>query len=190
MLDELASELIALKAEDLRVRSDLVKRGELGHGYQPEMEQVHRRNAARLRGIVNEHGWPGRTLVGDEAADAAWLILQHAIGEPAMQRSYLPLLEAAARNGEIPPHHPAYLHDRICFFEGRPQRFGTQGDLDDEGYTVMYRVEDPDRLDERRASVGLGPQDRSRHGKPAPSNAVEEQRRRMAEWAKSVGWLA
>lgn len=190
MNEDLAAELIALRAEDLRVRTELLDRGELGGGYHPEMEFVHRRNAARLRRIVEEHGWPGESLVGEEAADAAWLILQHSIGEPGLQRGYLPLLEAAAAAGEIPPHHPAYLYDRICFFEGRPQRFGTQADLDDEGYTVMYQVEDPDGLDTRRASVGLGLHDRSRHGKPASRAEVEEQRRRMTDWARSVGWIA
>ncbi|MCF0073010.1 hypothetical protein LZD49_21195 [Dyadobacter sp. CY261] len=38
---------------------------------------------------------------------------------------------------DINPQNLAYLYDRICFFEGRPQRYGTQ--YDD---SQMYPVED------------------------------------------------
>ncbi len=34
-------------------------------------------HTARLQEIVAEHGWPGRSLAGEDGADAAWLVLQH-----------------------------------------------------------------------------------------------------------------
>ena len=37
--------------------------------------ETNRRNTARLREIVDEHGWPGRSVVGKLGADAAWLLL-------------------------------------------------------------------------------------------------------------------
>jgi hypothetical protein len=36
-----------------------------------------RDNTARLREIVSARGWPGRSLVGEDGATAAWLLLQH-----------------------------------------------------------------------------------------------------------------
>jgi hypothetical protein len=36
-----------------------------------------RAHTARLRAIVSQYGWPGRSLVGEDGADAAWLLLQH-----------------------------------------------------------------------------------------------------------------
>lgn len=44
----LAAELLALEAEDLRVREELVRDGTLFDGYHPRMREVHERNAYRL----------------------------------------------------------------------------------------------------------------------------------------------
>lgn len=53
MVDEqLRGELVALRAEDLRVREELVAADELGGAYVPRMEEVHKRNAARLRELI------------------------------------------------------------------------------------------------------------------------------------------
>jgi hypothetical protein len=38
---------------------------------------VDQRNMARLAEIIDRFGWPGRSLVGDKASEAAFLILQH-----------------------------------------------------------------------------------------------------------------
>ncbi len=56
--------LLAMQARDREVRSDLLDSGELFKGYSGEMEAVHRDNAARLKEIVDEFGWPGTSLVG------------------------------------------------------------------------------------------------------------------------------
>ena len=43
-----------------------------------EAARIDVANTDRLRAITAEHGWPGRALVGEEGAEAAWLIAQHA----------------------------------------------------------------------------------------------------------------
>src|SRR5262245_52329534 len=84
-MKRLGSELLEMAAEDRRMAEELSPEGSLFEGYHPRMEAIHRRNAARLAAILEEQGWPGASLVGDEAAEAAWLIAQHAIGEPDFQ---------------------------------------------------------------------------------------------------------
>jgi hypothetical protein len=64
------------------------------------MEAVHHHNAYRLEEIIEECGWPGRSLVGEDGAAAAWLIAQHAIRLPALQRRSLTLLKEAAEKVE------------------------------------------------------------------------------------------
>jgi uncharacterized protein DUF6624 len=69
-----------MRAEDLRVRQELLESGELGNSFVPRMEAVHRKNAQRLREIIGEYGWPDTELVGSDGTLAAWFIAQHAIG--------------------------------------------------------------------------------------------------------------
>lgn len=188
----LRDELLAMKTEDLRVRAELDAAGLLENGYHSRMEAVHRRNAARLREIIAAHGWTGTRLVGEEGADAAWLIVQHAIGEPDFQRFCLRLLQTATVDGDVPPWQAAYLEDRIRMFEGRPQRYGTQFDIGDDGLPTPYEIEDPDHVDDRRRAVGLEPlADRlSRVERVTPPDPATRARREREyqEWLHRVGW--
>ena len=190
---DLAEELVALIARDDETRERLAADGSLfEHGYHPEMEAVHRANAARLRELVAEHGWPGWSRVGDEAASAAWRIVQHAIGEPDFQRAMLPVLAEAAERGDVDPAEVAMLEDRIRVFEGRPQVYGTQFDWNDDGTAMvpMGTVDDPDNVDARRAAVGLPPIEWRRA--PPPDEPPPEDRaareREFVEWARARGW--
>ena len=191
----LREELLTMAAEDGAVRERLVADGTLFDGYNPLMAIVHRRNGDRLSEMVDAHGWPGRSLVGEEGADAAWLVLHHAIGDPGLQRRCLPLLEEAAAAGDVPPWHPATLLDSIRFHEGRPQVYGTVFDWDGGGLEP-WQIEDPEGVDGRRALVGLPSlqeqaasvrEAAEAEGDVAPADP--DQRRAEADvWARSVGW--
>ena len=192
----LRDELAAMAEEDQRVRAELAADGSLFDGYHPKMRGVHDRNAARLTAVIDEHGWPGRALVGEEGARAAWLVLQHAIGHPGLQRRGLLLLQDAVARGDVPPVEAAMLEDRIRVFEGRPQRYGTQFDWDESGQLNPLPVEDEANVDERRRSVGLGllaeviqrrREGMARSSEKPPKDWAERQRGFLA-WARSVGW--
>ena len=114
-------------------------------------------NSDRLREIVEEHGWPGRSLVGEQGAEHAWLLVQHADRQLDFQRRALVLLNAAVGAGDAPRRHLAYLTDRVRMNEGREQVYGTQMASVDDHVVVPWPVEDPDRLEERRAEMGLEP---------------------------------
>jgi uncharacterized protein DUF6624 len=191
MSASIAAELIALIAEDDAVRARLAADGSLFRGYHPEMEAVHRANAARLRAIVAASGWPTRSSVGEEAASAAWRILQHAIGEPAFVRAMVPLVRDAAARGEASAAELAMLEDRIAVNEGRLQRYGTQYDWDPTftAMVPMIGVEEPDGVEERRRSVGLPPMvwRRPPPGEPPPGDWAARQAE-MDAWARRCGW--
>lgn len=190
----LFEELERMVDEDNRVRSELAAAGELFEGYHPRMEAVHRYNAARLKEIIAEHGWPGRSLVGDEGATYAWLILQHAISDPDFQRRGLDLLKAAAAHGEAPASHAAYLEDRIRTFEGRPQLYGTQFDRDRSGEISPLPIENAERVNERRRVIGLDTIEqrtrvmRAQEGETLPPFDYDARQREFEEWARRVGW--
>ena len=113
-------------------------------------------NTAQMKRIIAERGWPGRSLVGDDGAQAAWLLVQHADHDLAFQRACLELLGQAVQTGEADPSHHAYLTDRVLLAEGNQQRYGTQFRLVAGSWQPRPLI-DPDRVDERRRQVGLEP---------------------------------
>lgn len=108
-----------------------------------------------LRRVVRERGWPPRAVVGDSAAQAAWLVLQHSPFQD-WQQEMLPVLHALSARGELPRSELALLTDRVLVHLGEPQRFGSQFSLVD-GRLVPARVADLPQLDVRRAAMGLPP---------------------------------
>jgi hypothetical protein len=64
------------------------------------MVSVDADNLAWLKDVVTEVGWPGRSMVGEDGAHAAWLLAQHADQDPAFQRGCLELLTQAVASGE------------------------------------------------------------------------------------------
>lgn len=191
--EELRRELLAMREEDLRVREQLMEAGELGGHYVPRMEAVHVKNAARLRALISAYGWPGEDLAGKDGAEAAWLVVQHSVGEPEFQKHALNLLRAAVAEHRVPAWHAAYLEDRIAMHENRPQRFGSQW-VDDprDGRIRPWTLADPEHVNELRASVGLG----KLHPLPEPGPGLSVQQRHMLEenirwwqeWLAGKGW--
>jgi hypothetical protein len=196
MIDEaLRQELLSMQAEDHRVREELLAANLLAGPYQPRMETVHRKNAARLRELIEKHGWPSEDIAGLDGAEAAWIIAQHSIGEPDFMKQALSLTCASSQLGKIPAWHAAYLEDRIAVEEGRPQRFGTQS-IDDprDGIPRPWKLADPERVDALRDSVGLKPL--LPIPPPGPDLPIEQRRENEAtqkwwlDWLASRGWRA
>lgn len=193
MNEPLREKLLAMRAEDARVREELADAGELFDGYHPAMKRVHLENARELERLIDEHGgWLGKSLVGADGAEAAWLIVQHAISLPEFSRRCLIIIEKSAAENEAEKYQAAYLHDRISFFENRPQRYGTSSDWNADGVMEVWTLEDTEKANDYRAAVGLEPlasltweNEETRENKP------KDYARRQFEfeaWAKRVGW--
>jgi hypothetical protein len=156
---QLAAELAAMAAEDQRLRMSLADPAAFVEWLTPalamEMARIAVAHGDRLRAILREHGWPGRSLVGEDGAEAAWLIAQHCDRQLDLQREALALLTAAVAAGEASAGQLAHLTDRVCVNEGRPQRYGTQVTGDAEGHPVSWPIDDPEHVDERRRAAGM-----------------------------------
>lgn len=116
---------------------------------------IDSQNIRRLEEIIMLHGWPGRTQFGDKAASAAFLILQHS--DLSYQKKHLPIARAAAANGEMRGTSLALLEDRIRIREGQKQIYGSQVTKNSVGDWEPLPLEDEDKVDALRSSVGLGP---------------------------------
>ena len=149
----LRAELLARVAADQKARTEIPAN--------PTREQISvmmaidQANSARMRQIITVHGWPGKSVVGEDGSQAAWLLVQH--GPDDLQDQALVLLGDAVRRGDASPGNLAYLTDRVRMHRGEPQLYGTQYQYTPDTGLVLHEVADPGRLDERRAAVGLGP---------------------------------
>lgn len=196
MNQTLSQELITMAKQDIQLRNELEDGDFLSYNYHPKMKALHDRNADRLSAIIQEHGWPGKSKVGDEAAHAAWLILQHAIGHPQLQRKCFPMLVEQVETKEMDPVELAMLEDRIRCFEGKPQRFGTQFDWDENLRMSPLPVDDLELVKERRKRIGLEPLEDAVNAKRAEVEKSGERppsnyKRYLAEkdeWFKANGW--
>jgi hypothetical protein len=157
--EDLRAELLRRLAQDEDVRSRLIEAGlgssaeadDLAH----EVDELDHENTDWLRSVVEHRGWPLSSVVGVDGAHAAWLLAQHADYDPAFQRRCLELMAAAVADGQASLSDYAYLTDRVLVGEGKPQRYGTQFTQSGDSWEP-HRLEDPDRVDGRRAEVGLG----------------------------------
>jgi hypothetical protein len=159
--EELRRQLLARRQEDQRIRQLAAARADPDTGRLPDdlgeqWQRIDEDNTRWLADLLASRGWPGRTLVGEEAAQAAWLLAQHADRDPIRQRAFLDALRAAVTQGEASAAHLAYLEDRVRVNAGQPQLYGTQF-TGTRGRLRPHPIEDPARLDQRRAQAGLEP---------------------------------
>lgn len=192
----IAEKIIALKNADQVLRDALIQSGKLGDGYHDEMQALHNQHAEVLDGIIDEIGYPTTGKVGKEANEAAWLVIQHAIGKPGFMKKCAKLLEIAVKEQTADPIGLAYLTDRIAVLEGNPQLYGTQFDWDENGQLSPNPFDNRSKVNERRRSLGLNTveeqteliRDTARRENQLPPADLAKRRQEMEAWKKRVGW--
>lgn len=108
-----------------------------------------------LKAMTPAAGWFLPDVYGSKAAQAAFLIVQHATNDPQLMRTTLVKLEPLAREGKIDGGQYALMYDRVALeFDHKLQRYGSQVTCT-AGRWGAGELEDPARLDERRRAVGL-----------------------------------
>ena len=118
-----------------------------------EFIQVDLANTRRMHQIIARHSWPGKTIVGPNGEQAAWLLIQHADHDPAFQKDCLALLEKTVKEDNSENSLFAYLADRVRVNAGLPQIYGTQF----RGNFQPFTIENEEQVDERRIKAGLVP---------------------------------
>ncbi len=110
-------------------------------------------NMVFVENYFAKHGYPGKSVVGEESSLVAWNVLQH---NPDKIPFYLPLIKKAADADEIPKISAAMMEDRYLMMEGKPQVYGTQGmSYDDARGSFIWPIENPDTVNERRKAAGF-----------------------------------
>lgn len=155
-----------LMAKDLGGKADSLSRAlnvpreQLPEYLGREMRRVDSINLRRIEQIIGQYGYPGKTLVGEPTHVAAFYIIQHS---PKIKQ-YIPLIEAAARKGELPFYEYAKMQDRMLMYEGKEQIYGTQarnfGKMTKDGQLqqspmFVWPIKDPKNVNRRRKEAGF-----------------------------------
>lgn len=138
-----------------------VRKDELFAYISRRMVQTDSSNQVRMRAILKQYGYPGKSLVGTPTNEAAWSVIQHSqdIG------TYLPLIKTAAKRGELPFYLYGQMLDRQLMREGKEQVYGTQA----MGYSItnpatgkregqppfMWPIKDAAKVNELRKNSGF-----------------------------------
>ena len=152
--DALRSEILKMVQEDQDARKEIFKTPSPDAAALRRLADIDRKNTARMKEIIENKGWPGKSLVGGDGAHAAWLLVQHADRDRAFQKRCLTLLERAVKAREASGVDLAYLTDRVLVAEKKQQIYGTQFRLMD-GKMEPYSIADEKNVDRRRKEVGL-----------------------------------
>jgi hypothetical protein len=155
MNDQLHDELLARMEKEQNLRGGLIDSPD-DIQLLMRMAEADAQNTMWLDEIIRQQGWPTKSLVGEDGAQAAFLIVQHSPA-PQFQKKCLELLERAVNQNEADIINLAYLTDRIRTFEGKPQVYGTQGQTNADGLIIPFPIEDEEHVDERRKAIGLEP---------------------------------
>jgi len=183
--------------EENRLKNELASDGSLYESYPKKIRELHLSQANELEGIVETHGWPTISLVGEEGAEAAWLLLQNAISRPDFMKKCLPVFESAVQENEANIRHLSCLRDGIRYFSRKPQVYGNYFDWNEEGQLVPWTIEDPENVNEKRRMMGLNTleervremEEDARKNKLSPPKDYLERQNEMTVFLKEVGWL-
>lgn len=154
---EITRELIERMARDIAAMTAALE-AQAGHEALEAASRVHaEENTDFLRNLIALCGWPTTRRFGEYAeAAAGWLLAFSARTDPVFQRRCLLLLAQLLAAGEVEGHFYGFTVDRVLVTQGRRQRYGTQVH-GDQRRLRSDEVEDPLRLNARRAQIGLGP---------------------------------
>jgi len=147
MNEELKAELLSMLSLDLNKRY-----GKAGQ----EDNDIDEKNTERMKVILYQYGFPGQSMVGHEAALAAFAIIQHS-PDLSFQQSCLPLLLEAARAGELEMRLYAYLEDRVRLKTGHRQLYGSQLRNIGDSCVGLQLLDESEDVHIRRGNVGLEP---------------------------------
>lgn len=138
--------------KDQAMRKKWAESGFNSDKYDPEIDEI---NEKRIKEIVDEIGWPTISMVGEEASTAAWLLVQHAGGNPSLQKKILQKMKRLPKK-EVDQKQIAKLEDRIRLLEGKKQLYGTSFNIDLKTKKLTVDpIYDIKNIDKRRKKFGL-----------------------------------
>jgi hypothetical protein len=122
--------------------------------------EVDESNLKRVEEIIKQYGYPGTAMVGSPTDEAVFYVIQHS----DKIDQYIPLVEKAAREKQLPFRQYAMMLDRWLVQDEKEQVYGTQA----SGFSTMNKqtgkaeqvwiiwpISDPANVNQRRKEAGF-----------------------------------
>ena len=111
-------------------------------------------NLIQVKLLLDKYGWMGKSMIGDKANTALFLVIQHADLETQLR--YFPLLQKSAEIGDSKFSNAALMQDRILMRQEKKQIYGSQVVFNKvTGAPEFYPIEDEKNVNLRRAKIGM-----------------------------------
>jgi VWFA-related protein len=149
---KLKEELIKMSTKQQELLLQVADKDQPKQSDRDKLHKLYETNAGKLCQLLQAHGWPTTALVDREGVFAAFQILKS--GSYELQRDLLPVIVAVINKDPSQKAEFAGLYDRLRVSAGMKQLFGTQAVITG-GFLVLYPIEDPAKVDSRRAEFGM-----------------------------------
>ena len=129
-----------------------LKDNRLRLNFQHQLHYLDSLSFAQITHIIDVFDYPSKAIAG-ESNSIPFYILSFA--PVSIKEKYVNQLILAADRDDISWKSLAYFIDKIKVAKGEKQVYGTQGTYDSRYNFTMHPVIEPEKLNERRARVGL-----------------------------------
>lgn len=113
-------------------------------------------NYAAIKNYLLKNGYPKISEVGRRQSRAAGFILLHHYDKFIFEK-YIPILKSLCEIGECEWDIFAKMSDKLAIINDQPQQYGTQFDRGEDGEVILYKIEDINDVNSRRAKLGMAP---------------------------------
>jgi len=140
-----------------RAKSEYMKSGSIPQWYHPLgmfKGQITKGNFKQMQELIETHGWPKYSTVGELAADAPLLVINHH-EEDAVRERYIAQIRQNCLEKEGSCMEYAKIQDRILVAFNEPQWYGMQFRYAPDRTLEPFPLKDPKYVDQRRKEIGL-----------------------------------
>lgn len=113
-------------------------------------------NLVAIKKYLNLFGYPAISKVGRRQAGALGYVILHNL-DSMLMTTYLPVLKELCIQGEGDWVIFAKMTDRLHMLRNELQEYGTVGIRDDKGKSSLYKYDDLEKVNWRRARIGMSP---------------------------------